>query len=58
MKKILLTLAILFTLSTVLTGCREKKSPEEKIEEAIEDTGDAIEDAADEVADEIEDATE
>lgn len=42
-------MVFLFTVSTVFTGCREKK--ENSIEEAIEDTGDAIEDAADDVED-------
>ena len=57
MKKLIFALVLMFSLSTVFTGCREeKKTPGEKIEEAVEDTGDAIEDAADDVNDEIEDA--
>jgi predicted small secreted protein len=53
MKKILLALALLFSLSTVFTGCREEKSTGDKIEEAAEEVGDAVEDAADEVEDEL-----
>ena len=49
MKKIILALALLFTLSTVFTSCRE----ENKAEEAVEEVGDAVEDAADEVEDEL-----
>lgn len=49
MKKLLYTLVFLFTVSTVFTGCREKK--ENNVEEAIDDAGDAIEDAADDVED-------
>ena len=58
MKKIFITLVLLFSLSVVFTGCREQKSTGDKIEEAVEDTGDAIEDAADDVGDKIEDATD
>ncbi|WP_298342706.1 hypothetical protein [uncultured Algibacter sp.] len=53
MKKIILALALLFTISTVFTGCREEKSTGEKIEESVEEVGDAVEDAADEVEDEL-----
>lgn len=49
MKKILYTLLFLFTISTVFTGCREKK--DNNIEEVIDDAGDEVEDAADEVED-------
>jgi predicted small secreted protein len=56
MKKIILTLALLFTISTVFTGCREEKSTGDKIEEAVEEVGDEVEDTADEVEDEIDDA--
>lgn len=62
MKKVILTLALLFTVSTVFTGCREKKT-EDKIEEAVEevkdeaeDVVDEAEDAVDEIEDEIDDA--
>ncbi|GAL68376.1 hypothetical protein [Jejuia pallidilutea] len=52
MKKIIYTLLFLFTISTVFTGCREKK--ENDVEEVIDEAGDAVEDAADEVEDEVE----
>lgn len=59
MKKIILVLALLFTVSAVFTGCREKKeTPGEKIEKAIEDTGDALEDAADDVEDVVDDVVD
>ncbi|WP_055444782.1 hypothetical protein [Lacinutrix himadriensis] len=59
MKKIIIVLVLMFSISTVFTSCREeKKTPTEKIEEAVENTGDAIEDAADAVEDEMEDVKE
>ncbi|MCB4797680.1 hypothetical protein [Neotamlana laminarinivorans] len=58
MKKVILTLAILFTISTAFIGCREEKSTGEKIEETMEDAGDEIEDAADDVSDEVEDTAD
>ncbi len=48
----------LFSLSLFTTSCREQKSTEEKIEEAVDDTGDAIEDAADDVKDAAEDVAD
>tara|TARA_R110002049_G_scaffold90303_2_gene226509 strand:- start:23 stop:181 length:159 start_codon:yes stop_codon:yes gene_type:complete len=51
MKKIIYTLLFLFTVSTVFTGCRDKKGND--IEEVTDDMGDAIDDAADEVEDAI-----
>ena len=53
MKNIILALALLFTISTVFTGCREEKSTGDKIEEVVDDVGDGLEDAADEVEDEL-----
>ncbi|MFD2541523.1 hypothetical protein ACFSSB_04265 [Lacinutrix gracilariae] len=56
MKKIIIALVLMFSISTVFTSCREeKKTTGEKIEEAVDNTGDAIEDAADDVGDEVED---
>ncbi|WP_187347846.1 hypothetical protein [Meridianimaribacter sp. CL38] len=51
MKKIVLALTLMFALSAVFTSCREKKSADETVEEAIEDVGDEVEDAVDEVTD-------
>jgi len=57
MKKVLYLLTIaVFTLS-LITSCREEKSPKEKIEDGIEEIGDGIEDGAEEVEDAVEDAT-
>jgi predicted small secreted protein len=58
MKKLLYTFLLLFTMSTVFTGCREEKSTGEKVEDAVDDAGDAVEDAADDVGDAIDDATD
>lgn len=56
MKKLVYMLLFLFTVSTVFTGCREKK--ENEVEEAIDEAGDAVEDAADEVEDELDGGTD
>ncbi|MBU2951117.1 hypothetical protein KO493_10460 [Tamlana agarivorans] len=58
MRKILLALVLLFTVSTIFTGCRDEKSTGDKIEEAVEDTGDAIEDTADDVGDVVDDVVD
>ncbi|MUU77137.1 hypothetical protein [Winogradskyella endarachnes] len=58
MKKISYLFIALFSLSLLTTSCREQKTTEEKIEEAVDDTGDAIEDAVDDVSDEVEDAVD
>ena len=55
MKKVILAMVLLFSLSATVTSCREKKSTSEKIEDAIDDAGDAIEDAADDVEDALDD---
>lgn len=56
MKKVL----YLFMLVSVITfmGCREEKTPGEKVDERMEETGESMEDAADEVEDNMEDAAE
>ena len=51
MKKLIYTIVFLFTVSTVFTGCRDKKSDD--VEDVIDDVGDAAEDAADEVEDAV-----
>ncbi|WP_452218691.1 hypothetical protein [Lacinutrix undariae] len=59
MKKIFLTFALLFTITTVFTSCRDqKKTPQEKVEDTVDDAGDAIEDAADDVEDAVDDAAD
>lgn len=55
MKKIIIMLTLLFTVSTVFVGCREKKSADEKIEEAINEIEDDIDEASDDVKDAMED---
>jgi len=52
MKKLAKLFLILFTISTVFTGCRETK--EDKVEDAMEDVGDEAEEAADDVEDTFE----
>ena len=52
MKKIMLTLVVLFTMGTAMstfTSCRETEKS--GVEEAADDVGDAVEDAADDVGD-------
>ena len=56
MKKLVFAVLLLFTAATVLTGCREKKTTGEKIEDSVENVGDGVEDAADDVGDAVEDA--
>ncbi|WP_396601081.1 hypothetical protein [Algibacter sp. R77976] len=54
MKKIILVLVLLFSISIAFTSCREEKSTGDKIEDAVEEVGDGIEDTADDVKDELE----
>lgn len=62
MKKLILSLAVVFTLSTAFVSCRETKETKveieasddmddvaDDIEDAIDDAGDAIEEGVDEV---------
>lgn len=58
MKKLILTFAFLFTISTVFTGCREEKKASDQIEETVDNIGDEIDDAADDVGEGIEDAAD
>ncbi|WP_179006976.1 hypothetical protein [Winogradskyella forsetii] len=53
MKKLSYLFIALFSLSLMTTSCREQKSTEDKVEDAVDDAGDAIEDAADDVGDAI-----
>ncbi|EDM43542.1 hypothetical protein SCB49_08128 [unidentified eubacterium SCB49] len=62
MKRLVLSLAVLFTLSSAFVSCRDTKKENievnvddvnDEIEDAIDDTGDAIEDAVDESEDVI-----
>ena len=60
MKKLVLSLALLFTFSSAFVSCRDTKKETievnvddamDDVEDAIDDAGDAIEDAADDVED-------
>ncbi|WP_452220819.1 hypothetical protein [Lacinutrix salivirga] len=56
MKKLVYISMLLFSMAVVFTSCREeKKTPEEKIEEAIDEVGEDLENASDDVKDAIED---
>ncbi|MDG5491607.1 hypothetical protein [Psychroserpens sp. SPM9] len=55
MKKCTYLFIALFTLSLFTTSCREEKTPDEKVEEAIDNVKDDIEDASDDVKDAAED---
>ncbi|WP_299228194.1 hypothetical protein [uncultured Psychroserpens sp.] len=55
MKNILLAFIFLFTIGTVLTSCRDERTPDEKIEAAMEEVKDDIEEASDDVKDAAED---
>jgi hypothetical protein len=57
MKKVILSLAVIFTLGTAFVSCRETKETKievktddvDDVEDAIDDAGDAIEEGVDEV---------
>ena len=49
MKKLFLTLAVVFTFSTVFTSCRET------VEDDVEDVADDMEDTMDDMEDELDD---
>ena len=53
MKKLAYIFILMFTMSTVFTGCRETK--ENDVEDVIDDVGDAAEDVADDVEDAVDD---
>lgn len=54
----LFVLAFVMSLGFTTTGCRDKKSTDEKIEESVEEAGEDMEEAAEEVEDEVEDAVD
>ncbi len=59
MKKVVLALAILFSLTAFTSSCKEeKKTPAEQVKEAADDAGDKIEQGVEEVEDEIDDMTD
>lgn len=56
MKKVIVSLAVLFTLSTAFVSCRETK--ETKIEVEADDVADDIEDAIDDAGDAVEEGVD
>lgn len=48
----------MFVSAITIVGCREEKSPGEKVDERMEKTGEDMEEAADEVKDDMEEATD
>ncbi|AXP79651.1 hypothetical protein CJ739_554 [Mariniflexile rhizosphaerae] len=58
MKKLVYIFLLLATVGISSTNCREKKNPEEKIEDGVEEVGEGIEEGAEEVGDDIEDAVD
>jgi len=58
MKKLVYIFLLLATVGISSTNCRERKTPEEKIEDGVEEIGDGIEEGAEEIEDEIEDAVD
>ncbi len=58
MKKITMSIIMLFSLSTVIIGCRDTKTTEEKEEDGMEDVTDDVEDGAERAAEEVEGAYE
>ncbi|KKN47130.1 hypothetical protein LCGC14_0665970 [marine sediment metagenome] len=56
MKKVLYVFMVASMITVV--GCREEKTPGEKVDERMEETGESMEDAADEVEDNMEDAAD
>ncbi|WP_417362270.1 hypothetical protein [Galbibacter sp.] len=59
MKKIVLILAVLFSVTAFTMSCKEeKKTPVEQVKEAADEAGDKIEQGVEEVEDEIDDMTD
>ncbi len=55
MKRLSYLFLALFSLSILTTSCREQKTPDEKVEQALDDVGEELEDASDDVKDAAED---
>ena len=56
MKKLAYIFLLLFSAATIAVGCREKKTPGEKIKDGVENVGDGIKDAGENVVDEVDNA--
>ncbi|MDG4715690.1 MULTISPECIES: hypothetical protein [Winogradskyella] len=55
MKRLSYLFLALFSLSILTTSCREQKTPDEKVEQALDEVGEELEDASDDVKDAAED---
>lgn len=55
MKRLTYLFLALFSLSVFNTSCREQKTPDEKVEQALDEVSDELEDASDDVKDAAED---
>lgn len=58
MKKLAYIFLLLAIMGISFINCRERKNPEEKIEDGIEEVGDGIEEGVEEIGDDIEDAVD
>lgn len=55
MKRLSYLFLALFSLSILTTSCREQKTPDEKVEQALDEVGEELEEASDDVKDAAED---
>ncbi|MBV7268255.1 phasin family protein [Winogradskyella luteola] len=55
MKKFTYIFLALFSLSIIVSSCREEKTADEKVEEALDEISEELEDASDDVKDAAED---
>ena len=55
MKRLSYLFLVLFSLSILTTSCREQKTPDEKVEQALDEVGEELEEASDDVKDAAED---
>lgn len=58
MKKVILTLAVAFTLSTAFVSCRDTNKKSDDVENAMDDVADDVEDAMDDAGDAIEEGVD
>ena len=58
MKKVILSLALVFALGTTFTSCRENKTVEVEVDDSMDDMDDDIEDAIDDAGDAIEEGVD
>ncbi|TCK69330.1 hypothetical protein DFQ05_0851 [Winogradskyella wandonensis] len=53
MKKLTYLFIALVSMSLLTSSCREQKTTEEKVEDAVDEAGDAIEDTAEDIEDAV-----